>query len=178
LGTFLDLGPTLTASGIKEVLRPFYREPPPLIILDVPRQESLSESVRQLLLRNTLASELHQYGPARAILGTGLGTAADQDRLYRALAQSLARSPTPGEVHQAIRHLALTPVLPRMRWRPFSPYLLRLFNWLLPGLWPQFLESNRLEKLLPFGGTALFTDDPAVPILAVPHSASTQGGRP
>jgi hypothetical protein len=62
----------------------------PLLILDPPAPPGLSERVRQLCLRNAFAGELATRGACAAILATGLGDAAQQERLARSLVKSVA----------------------------------------------------------------------------------------
>jgi hypothetical protein len=62
----------------------------PLLILDPPAPPGLSERVRQLCLRNAFAGELATRGACAAILATGLGDAAQQERLARNLVKSVA----------------------------------------------------------------------------------------
>jgi hypothetical protein len=165
----------LTASELKSALLTGPDSPLlPLVILDSPRPASLAEAVRQLVRRNALAAELYGYGVARAVLATGLARPADQERLYKTLAKGLAEGWPLGKIAATIHALPLghTPPGFRRRPRPFGRLFIALMTWL--RLWPWRSLPSKLDDLLAFLGTALFTRDPTSPAF----TPSSSGGPP
>ena len=111
LGAKLAAERTATAFGAKHLatlLRStFSRAPAPLVVVDVPRPPSLDEALRQLVLRNVVASELFLFGRLPAVVATGLAGPDDQALLSDQLAEVLVGRPSPGDVARSIRRADL-----------------------------------------------------------------------
>ncbi|MFN2165215.1 MAG: hypothetical protein ACK2U9_03020, partial [Anaerolineae bacterium] len=131
---------TLSVSQLGGILSA--QEPSPLIVLDVPAPPAGSERLRQLFLRNAFAAEWSAYAHAlpAAVLATGLGDSRQQERLIESLANLLREERSIGEIAVELRGQVAA-----------------------QDLGSRGLRSGGLRgltDLLPFAGTALFTDRP------------------
>jgi tetratricopeptide (TPR) repeat protein len=120
--------------------------PEPSLILDVPAPGSQVETAAQLLTRNRFAFELCRHGKLHAVLATGLGHDAPQERLHQAIAAGIAAGDRMGALLAAIRD-AGTPAAVGAGDAFANPDP-------LDGL------STALHDILPFFATALFTRVP------------------
>jgi hypothetical protein len=79
----------------------------PLIVLDIADPPGLTESLRQLLLRNAFAHALFRFDTKSAILATGLAYPSLQRQLAELTADGLGEGAPVGEVCDAIRRFGL-----------------------------------------------------------------------
>ena len=80
--------------------------PRPTIILDVPRPPGLTETLRQLFLRNAFAHNLFQLGNTSAVLATGLGNDRIQKKIDHTLIEAYAEGYSVGDIANKIRNRA------------------------------------------------------------------------
>ena len=136
---------TFSSSGFNSVLRASLdREFRPLLILDVLPHSGLTETTRQIFLRNAFSSELFKLGTVSALLATGSGSIYRQEELRPALIEGLAEGLTVGEIAQKIRRLSGT------------------------GSHPLTYQSGSLEDVMANLGAALFTQDPTIRVVHPP----------
>jgi hypothetical protein len=122
---------TLSVSELSKMIDSLDRSP--LVVLDVPTPQAMTERLRQLFLRNAFAAEWASFAPPAAILATGLADPPQQGDFVEALASQLRAQQAIGEIASAIRNLSRG----------------------------ESLGSKRLRReVLPFVCTALFTDQP------------------
>jgi hypothetical protein len=92
-GLFRGAAPAdqLSVSGLGELLAALDHAPyGPVVVLDAAAAPTHRETVRALLVRNSLAHQLLRLGHAVAIIATGLAAAGDQEEFYELLVGSLA----------------------------------------------------------------------------------------
>ena len=81
----------LSVSALGELLAALEHAPyGPVVVLDVAAPQTRAETIRALLVRNSLAHQLLRLGYAVAVIGTGLAAIDDQEELYDCLAGGLA----------------------------------------------------------------------------------------
>jgi len=115
----------------------------PFLILDVLRPSGLTEAALQLFLRNAFAADLFSLGKVWTVLATGLAESTNQERLalYDRITNGLkTRSPS-GDIANEARN--------SFRGRSKS------------------LGALNFERSIASLGIALFTHDPALPLLAI-----------
>jgi peptidoglycan hydrolase-like protein with peptidoglycan-binding domain len=81
----------------------------PLVIVDVPRPASVTESLRQLVLRNVFAAQLFAFASLPVVLATGLGEPDEQWMLSERLVLGLAERLEPGDLAQVLRRTEVLP---------------------------------------------------------------------
>lgn len=118
-----------------------FDRPRPMLVLDVPRPPGLTEILRQLFLRNAFAGELFRLGKAPHILATGLGDHVSQRELCRTMVSLMASGESIGDIAKGIK----------MEGQIRYPYIADD---------PLCHSPNFLQEIIPFYGTALFTQDP------------------
>lgn len=77
----------------------------PLVIIEVPRSSSESETVMQLLLRNVFASVLFDQGELANIIALGLTQPAEQQLMCDTLVDALSQRAAPAEIVRRLRGL-------------------------------------------------------------------------
>jgi hypothetical protein len=89
----------LTVNALGELLAALDHAPyGPVVVLDVAAPHTRAETIRALLVRNSLAHQLLRLGHAVAVIGTGLAAAGDQEELYDRLVGGLATRKDPATV--------------------------------------------------------------------------------
>jgi hypothetical protein len=94
------LGPSLLGTLLKSIAT---RAPLPTVVLDVPQPPSITEAIRQLVLRNVFAAQLFTFGALPSILATGLIAPQFQRQLSHRLIQGLADRLSPGDLATCVR---------------------------------------------------------------------------
>jgi hypothetical protein len=124
---------------------------PPLLIVDLTGVQGPSETVRQLVLRNSFCSELFDHGVVAGILALSpcMGIWEQQ---YSWLVDGMAKGLPLGQIVEGLRHL-------------FGQKDVRR-----PTSADPTLANRLLEDLIGLHGTALFSGNPSAPVVQRPGS--------
>jgi hypothetical protein len=128
-----------TASWMSLMLKSFPdNRQQPLVVLDVPRPSGITETVRQLLLRNYFATLLFDLGSTGGVIATGLARLWEQGHLSTTLISGLTSGNSLAEVSRDIRR--------------FTPDV--------------GASDDDLEEVVASAGTVLLTSFPSLSVIA------------
>jgi hypothetical protein len=156
-----------TASTLKRILEELPPEERPVVIFDIARSAGLSETVRQLMLRNCMAADIFSQGVTPAVIASGLSESAQSIGLSEVFIRGLGAGDSLGTIVQAMRDLATSSQEPWTR----STRLVRLRLGLaeLVGVesgvrW----VKTELDEIVAPASVALFAEDPSMRLISQP----------
>lgn len=156
-----------TASTLKRILEELPPQQRPLVIFDIAQPAGLSETVRQLMLRNCMAAEVFFQGAIPAVIATGLAPTGQSIGLSEVLIRGLGAGHSLGMVVQAMRDLATSNQEPWTRSTRFARLGLGLAELVRSGSGPRWVNVE-LDEILAPASVALFAEDPALRLVSPP----------